>query len=55
MTYEMRFLPLSGVAFVVLVVIALIVGGKTPGSGASLEEVARVYDDGLARQFAGTD
>jgi hypothetical protein len=39
----------------VLVVLALIVGGKTPGSGASIEEIARFYDDGLARQFAGTD
>lgn len=54
MTYESRFLPLSGIAFVVLVVLTLIVGGETPASGASVEEVARFYEDDLARQFAST-
>jgi hypothetical protein len=53
-TDERRLIPLSGAAFVLLVVLALIVGGKTPSSGASVEEVARFYDDGLSRQFAST-
>lgn len=49
-----RLFPLSGIAFVALIVASLAVGGGTPSSGASAAEVAAFYDDDLARQFVST-
>lgn len=49
-----RLFPLSGIAFVALIVTSLAVGGGTPDSGAPVDEVGSFYDDGLARQFAST-
>jgi hypothetical protein len=49
-----RLFPLSGIAFVGLLVASLLVGGDTPDSGAAAGEVASFYDDGLARQYLGT-
>ena len=45
-----RFLPLSGIAFVALVVLSITVGGGTPDPAASPEEVASFYQDELTRQ-----
>jgi hypothetical protein len=48
-----RLLPLSGVAFVVLAVLAVVVlGGETPSSDASAAEVFSFYDDHTVRQGA---
>ena len=49
-----RLVPLSGIAFVALIVLSLAVGGGTPASGASADEVASFYGDDLARQFVST-
>ena len=49
-----RLVPLSGIAFVTLIVLSLAVGGGTPASGASADEVASFYGDDLARQFVST-
>jgi hypothetical protein len=49
-----RLFPLSGIAFVALIVASLIVGGETPSSGAPTDEVASFYGDDLTRQYAGT-
>jgi hypothetical protein len=47
-----RLFPLSGVAFVVLVVLAiLVVGGSTPGTDDSAAKVASFYADNEVRQF----
>lgn len=46
-----RLLPLSGVVFVVLAVLAVVVlGGDTPQSDASAAEVFSFYDDETVRQ-----
>jgi hypothetical protein len=46
-----RFLPLSGVVFVVLAVLAIVaVGGDTPGSDASGAKVLAFYDEHTVRQ-----
>ena len=45
-----RLVPLSGIAFVALIVLSLAVGGSTPASGASADEVASFYGDDLSRQ-----
>jgi preprotein translocase subunit SecG len=46
-----RLLPLSGIVFVVLVVISVLVGASTPGSTASGAKVASFYDSHGAREF----
>ena len=47
-----RLLPLSGIVFVVLLVVAVVVlGGDTPESKASAAEVATFYGDEATRQF----
>jgi hypothetical protein len=45
-----RFLPLSGIAFVALVVLSIGVGGGTPDPAAPPQEVSSFYKDELARQ-----
>lgn len=40
-----RLVPLSGVAAVALVVAAGVIGGETPGTDASLDEVVSYYSD----------
>jgi hypothetical protein len=39
-----KLLPLSGIVFVGLVILAVLLGGSTPGSTATGEEVASYYD-----------
>ena len=49
-----RWLPLSGLVFVVLVVVSVVaIGGDTPESTASGTEVASFYSDELWRQAIG--
>jgi hypothetical protein len=46
-----RWLPLSGVVFVVLTIVAIVgIGGDTPDSGASAARVASYYGDHHLRQ-----
>lgn len=45
-----RLLPLSGVAFVALVVLSVGLGGGTPDPAAPAEEVVAFYEDELIRQ-----
>ncbi len=48
-----RLLPLSGVVFVVVALVAVIgVGGETPDVNAPLSEVASFYQDHVGRQAA---
>ena len=47
-----RFAPISGVIAVLLIVIAFIVGGSTPGVGASEAEIASFYTSQQGRQFS---
>ena len=50
-----RLLPLSGIAFVALILLSIVaVGGDTPSSGAPPAEVASFYDENAGRQFLGT-
>jgi hypothetical protein len=50
-----KLFPLSGIAFVVLVVVAIVgIGGATPGTDASAGELASFYDDNATRQGMGT-
>jgi hypothetical protein len=47
-----RLLPLSGIVFVVLLIVAVVgLGGSTPESKASAADVAAFYGDESARQF----
>jgi hypothetical protein len=47
-----RWLPLSGVIFVVLTVVAVVgLGGSTPSSGDPAEKIRSFYDAHQARQF----
>jgi hypothetical protein len=46
-----RLLPLSGIVFVVLVILSVLLGGSTPGSTASGAKVASFYDSHGAREF----
>jgi hypothetical protein len=48
-----RFLPLSGVVFVVLLVLGILIVGDTPASDASGEEVMSYYKGHQAGQFIG--
>jgi hypothetical protein len=45
-----RLLPLSGVVFVVLALVAVLAGGSTPGSNEPGSEVLSFYDDNAVRQ-----
>ena len=45
-----RLLPLSGIAFVALVVLSIAVGGGTPDPAAPAEEVVSFYEEELTRQ-----
>ena len=45
-----RLLPLSGIAFVALVVLSIGIGGGTPDPAAPAEEVVSFYEDELIRQ-----
>jgi hypothetical protein len=48
-------LPLGGIAFVVLIVAAVVgVGGATPGTDASASELASFYSDHAVRQGLGS-
>ena len=50
-----RLFVLSGVAFVALVVLAIVgIGGSTPGTGASADELARFYNEHDVQQGIGT-
>jgi hypothetical protein len=40
-----RYAPLTGVLFVVLVVLAVIIGGETPDNGDSVREIGRFWRD----------
>lgn len=46
-----KLLPLSGIVFVLLVVVSVLLGGSTPGSTASGAKVASYYDAHNARMF----
>ncbi len=46
-----RLLPLSGIVFVVLLVVAVVGRGDTTDSDASAAEVAALYSDQAGRQF----
>jgi hypothetical protein len=46
--------PLTGVAFVVLVVAAFIVGGESPGTDDSVAEIVDYYKDKEGRTFLAT-
>jgi hypothetical protein len=48
---QQKLFHLSGLAFVALVVATLVIGGSTPGTGDSADEVAAFYDDNQLRQF----
>jgi hypothetical protein len=47
-----RFAPLTGLAFVLLVLIAVIVGGETPSAGDSLESVVNYWKDNQDQAIA---
>ncbi len=50
-----RWLPASGIVFVVLVIFGVVVlGGDTPGDNASAAKVASFYDDNETRQEIAT-
>lgn len=46
-----RLLPLSGVAFVVIGIVAILISGESPSSGASTTEVIDFYDDNEVANF----
>ena len=46
-----KLLPLSGVVFVALVILGVLLGGSTPGSSAAGSKVAAYYDSHNARLF----
>jgi hypothetical protein len=45
-----RLLPLTGIAFVALVVLSIAIGGGSPDPAAPAEEVVSFYEDELTRQ-----
>jgi hypothetical protein len=52
---QRKLFLLSGVAFVVLVLVAVVgIGGSTPGSNASGEKLASFYNEHDVRQFVGS-
>ena len=46
-----RLFPLSGIAFVTLVVVSLLVGGSTPGTDTSANDIISFYEANEVRQF----
>ena len=46
-----RLFPLSGIAFVTLVVVSLLVGGNTPGTDTSANDISSFYEANEVRQF----
>lgn len=49
-----RWLPLTGIVFVVMVIVGFIVGGEPPdAAGNSAEEIAQFYTDNRGRLMAG--
>ena len=47
-----RWLPASGIAFVALIIIGVvIVSGSTPDEGASAEKISSFYNDNDVRQY----
>jgi hypothetical protein len=49
-----KLVSLSGIAFIVLVVVAIVgIGGDTPGTNASAAELSSFYDDNAVRQGIG--
>ena len=51
---QQRLLPLSGIAFVALALVAVVaIGGDTPGTDASAGELASFYGDNTVRQGVG--
>jgi hypothetical protein len=51
---SMRLLSLSGIVFVGLVVLTVLIGGSTPDSTASGEEVMSYYNDNEARNIVSS-
>ena len=52
---QQKLFQLSGIVFVALVVVAIVgVGGSTPGTGASADELTTFYDENALRQGIGT-
>jgi hypothetical protein len=52
---QQRLFQLSGIAFVALVLVAIVgIGGSTPGTGESGEKLASFYADNAVRQGIGT-
>jgi hypothetical protein len=51
---SMRLLPLSGIVFVGLVVLTVLIGGSTPDSTASGEKVMSYYNDNEARNIVSS-
>jgi len=52
---QQKLLRLSGIGFVLLVLVAVVgIGGSTPGYGASAETLASFYSDNAVRQGVGT-
>jgi hypothetical protein len=49
-----RLVPLTGVVFVVLTVLAFLVGGETPSVDDSVREVVSFYADNKSSQFAAS-
>lgn len=48
---QQKLLHLSGIVFVLLVLVSIGIGGSTPGTDESAAEVASFYNDHDARQF----
>ena len=46
-----RFAPLTGAVFVVLIVVAIVVGGETPDNKDSTESIVRFWDDDETAQI----
>ena len=49
-----RFAPLTGLLFVVLVIVAVIVGGESPGANDSIGEVIKYWSDNDDRAIAAS-
>lgn len=48
---QQRLFQLSGIVFVALVVVTLLVGGSTPGTDEPVADVVAFYDENQMRQF----
>jgi hypothetical protein len=51
---SMRLLPLSGIVFVALVVVTVLIGGSTPDATASGQKVMSYYADNEAQNIVGS-